>query len=978
MLGNCLSISNGFDINISATINYNLNEDIKLIRIVNENVIVILSIIVYLLCSPFAIADNEAVVPKKSASHVYTVAVNKTTYPYHFENKQGDADGLMIDLWKLWAVKQGVEVKFITSSWKETLEGVRSGNIDIHAGLIETKQRRQYFDFTTPFFHQKSYILIKKDLNVTSIEQLLPYTIGVVKDSSHVAQVKALHPLLDVRRYETRFSLFDAALRGELVAFTNLDMLSRNYPHYKQLKALFPSYKKILFNKDNYVGAIAKNNSQLHNFVEQGLAKISQEEKSAIEKKWLGIDKSNDVLVLAFTPERAPYMSLSQSGQAQGLLIDIWRLWAEEMGLKVEFLPISEADAAEVLMQGGADIHIALLKQTSVDNQLLDTGFSYSLGSTLFINKRLTQLTSLDDFVGKNVGVLNNALYKLILYKHFSDINFIEYSSYHDMVNAAELEKIDAFIGSTEIGNARLNQANLEALFSQRPLHLFSTNLHAVTQQKNARLAQIVKEGFSLIPTEKLIELEKRWLVDDGNGVYQMNANKVELSTNEQQFIDQHKVIKIGVNRDWRPIEYVDQNGIVRGINPDVSHLIEQRTGIHFNYVVYERWSDMFDALLTKNIDVLGSATETPERQRDMLFTQSYWDMPWVVIHQKQGNKLSVEDFYGKELAIVKGYHLVERLRAQYPNITLRLVDDHEEGLLAVQRGIVQGLIENIASASELIKRESLVPLDMSVIDQLNIDKDRFAVRKDWPLLTSIINKALATITENEKRDIYEKWFNINISTGFDKNTVLRLSVQIGIVILVVMVVIIVWNRRLATEVKTRKQLEEQMKHMATHDELTGLANRILLKDRIHTAINYHQRQSLQMAVLFIDLDGFKTINDVYGHDVGDELLVQVAQRLSTCIRKSDTIVRFGGDEFVLLLTGLHNKGEAAYIGDKVLKLVQQPFSLSAVSASIGCSIGIAVYPDDGITDTDLLKEADTLMYQAKANGKNHYVFKTP
>jgi len=381
-------------------------------------------------------------------------------------------------------------------------------------------------------------------------------------------------------------------------------------------------------------------------------------------------------------------------------------------------------------------------------------------------------------------------------------------------------------------------------------------------------------------------------------------------------------------------------------------------------------------ALQKNEIDLVASAVETQERKRVLAFSEPYWQMPWVIVHKRSdGEQLKISDFYGKELAIVKGYHLINIIRKEHPTINLRLVDDHEEGLKAIQKGIVKGFVENIASASELIKRESLITLSMSVVDEFNVDKDSYAIRKDWPLLKSIIDKAVLTITDEERRKIYEKWFDINIETGFDKNTVLRLSVQLGIIILIVIVVIVVWNRRLYIEVKTRKSLEEKMKHMATHDELTGLANRVLLKDRIRTAISLHQRQSLQMAVLFIDLDGFKTINDTYGHDVGDELLVEVANRLSNCVRQSDTIVRFGGDEFVLLLTGLHNKNEAAFIGDKVLKYVQQPFKLSVIKANIGCSIGIAMYPDDGLTDTDLLKEADTLMYKVKAAGKNHYVF---
>ena len=296
-------------------------------------------------------------------------------------------------------------------------------------------------------------------------------------------------------------------------------------------------------------------------------------------------------------------------------------------------------------------------------------------------------------------------------------------------------------------------------------------------------------------------------------------------------------------------------------------------------------------------------------------------------------------------------------------------------GLMAVQQGKVDGFISNIATASELMKRESLIVLDISIIEELNSDSSHFAIRPDWYELQTIINKTLLTISESEKQQIYDSWFGVNIETGLDKDVVMRISAQIGVIIFIVIIVIIIWNRRLYTEIKTRKLLEEKMKHMATHDELTGLANRVLLKDRINTAISFHKRQELQIAVLFIDLDGFKTINDTHGHDVGDELLVQVAEKLKSCVRQSDTVVRFGGDEFVLLLTGLHNKNEAAYIADKVLKLMQQPFTLSAERVYIGCSIGIAMYPDDGVTDNDLLKIADTLMYRVKANGKNHYVF---
>ena len=189
-------------------------------------------------------------------------------------------------------------------------------------------------------------------------------------------------------------------------------------------------------------------------------------------------------------------------------------------------------------------------------------------------------------------------------------------------------------------------------------------------------------------------------------------------------------------------------------------------------------------------------------------------------------------------------------------------------------------------------------------MESVSLDQSHFALSQNTPTLKAIIDKGLATLTDREKQTVYDNWFSLAINTGLDKNVVLQVGAQIGVVILLVLIVIVMWNRRLQIEIKHREQLEKIMKHMATHDELTGLANRVLLKDRLSTAIAFHQRQSLQMAVLFMDLDGFKTINDTYGHDVGDELLQEVALRLQACVRESDTVVRFGGDEFVLLLTG--------------------------------------------------------------------------
>jgi diguanylate cyclase (GGDEF)-like protein/PAS domain S-box-containing protein len=176
-------------------------------------------------------------------------------------------------------------------------------------------------------------------------------------------------------------------------------------------------------------------------------------------------------------------------------------------------------------------------------------------------------------------------------------------------------------------------------------------------------------------------------------------------------------------------------------------------------------------------------------------------------------------------------------------------------------------------------------------------------------------------------------------------------------------------------DVTTARALAEKVVHSAQHDPLTGLPNRLLLSDRIGQAIALAGRHMHKGAVLFLDLDGFKHINDSLGHRVGDELLQSVAKRLRTSVRAPDTISRQGGDEFIVLLQEVKQPEDAAIWARRVLQLVAETHSCEKHRLHVTASIGISVFPDDGLDAEALIKNADTAMYQAKANGRQSYKF---
>ena len=179
-------------------------------------------------------------------------------------------------------------------------------------------------------------------------------------------------------------------------------------------------------------------------------------------------------------------------------------------------------------------------------------------------------------------------------------------------------------------------------------------------------------------------------------------------------------------------------------------------------------------------------------------------------------------------------------------------------------------------------------------------------------------------------------------------------------------------------DVSTARAMAEQLTHSAQHDFLTGLPNRMLLNDRVNQAIVLAPRHTKKVAVLFLDLDGFKHINDSLGHPIGDQLLQSIAKRLVTCVRNSDTVSRQGGDEFVVLLSEVEQSEDAAITAVRILQAVAEAHSIDKHDLHVTASIGLSVFPDDGLDAETLIKNADTAMYQAKENGRQSYQFFKP
>lgn len=179
-------------------------------------------------------------------------------------------------------------------------------------------------------------------------------------------------------------------------------------------------------------------------------------------------------------------------------------------------------------------------------------------------------------------------------------------------------------------------------------------------------------------------------------------------------------------------------------------------------------------------------------------------------------------------------------------------------------------------------------------------------------------------------------------------------------------------------DITERKQYEEMIRYQAFYDSLTGLPNRLLLKERICHEISYAKHTGKKLAVMYLDLDRFKLVNDTLGHDIGDKLLKEVAIRLEKCVQASDTVARIGGDEFVILLSRITNEQRAIETANKILQSIREPIIIDSHELYLSISIGVTIYPDDGEDEKTLMTNADVAMYRAKQNGKNNLQLYTP
>lgn len=447
------------------------------------------------------------------------------------------------------------------------------------------------------------------------------------------------------------------------------------------------------------------------------------------------------------------------------------------------------------------------------------------------------------------------------------------------------------------------------------------------------------------------------------------------------------RAVRVGV-WDNPPIVFRDAAGRHAGIAIDVLEQIARAEGWE---LVYEHapWGELLERMERGEIDLLTGIGYSAERARRFVFTGESLIGNWGVVYKGRGLPIaSPLDLANRRVAFMRNaIHsdaFADLLRRFQVRFTALYTDSYEDALKAVATGAADAAVVNRVFGTMHAHRYAVDITGIvfnpvyvhyaghagtaGLVARIDGHLARLKAQPDSPYYASLER----WLTEHEVRA--PTWLPAAIAGGALALTLvgggawlLRMQVQRRTRELALR------SNELEAAIEQRREAQERLKHFALYDALTGLPNRASFLERFPVFVAEPERQKSRAAVLFIDIDHLKTVNESLGHAAGDELIRAVAERLRACLRANDSIFRFGGDEFLVAANQIHSIGDAEAVASRLLRSLKQPVDIAGRPVYASASIGIAVYPDDETTVEGLLKCADAAMYHAKEHGRNRY-----
>lgn len=440
------------------------------------------------------------------------------------------------------------------------------------------------------------------------------------------------------------------------------------------------------------------------------------------------------------------------------------------------------------------------------------------------------------------------------------------------------------------------------------------------------------------------------------------------------------ETIYIAGDNAFPPYEFLDDNGKYKGFDIDIINAVALESGLEVVFVP-TTWKGALYALDSGRVQAIAGMTYSGDRSKKYLFSNKTVINSQVIFVRKETTSIIEKDnLKGKRVAVEDG-DVSEEYIKNIPGIKIIKKTNQKEAVEALINKECDAFVGNENTTNYIL--ETMGKSDNVKIVGEPVHKSDYGivVLKGNSKLIRKFNQGINIIKQNKTYDkIYNKWFGKPLVSKSENIKKILIFVLVGgCVLLAIIILISVINRKLVSAVKKKtSQLQlanEKLVHIAYYDVLTGFPNKAFFTDKLKDLLEEAKKENKIIGVMLIDIDNFKNINDILGHEFGDKVLLAISQELNKYIKDNDVICRFGGDEFIIIKSNMETKNDLEQFAKDVLDNFRKSIFVNDQQIYTTLSMGISYFPENGCDENSLLKQADTALHSAKENGKNSYEF---
>jgi diguanylate cyclase (GGDEF)-like protein/PAS domain S-box-containing protein len=496
----------------------------------------------------------------------------------------------------------------------------------------------------------------------------------------------------------------------------------------------------------------------------------------------------------------SPFSFTLPDGTTTGLYLEYWRLWSKSNNIPIEIVMQPFDVAMDTIKNKGAIIQGIFIN----DKRKQWADFSnpiHNLESGIIFSNKYAKDIKFSELSDAKVAVQAASYQESYIAKKYPSLNLVAYENTSEGIKKLLNNEVDAVVGEIPNLKVELTILRLDGVYTISDEVLLNNTVHAALAKGQPSLLKIIDDGINNIPIQSLIELEKKWLPSI-KPFFSNNTFLTSLTMAERKWLQQLPSLRLGINSNGHPYEYVDDNGDFSGLSSDYIDHITKALSLKIEAEKNYSWVELLIAVKDNEIDVMSAIVRTQEREKSMLFTEPYFSSPTVLISRKNGfHADTLESLKGRAIGIPSRYALAEFIETDYPEITIIPVDSIADGLSKLNNNKFDAFISEISSANYTINKEKFADLIITGFSPYNLEVS-MAVRAGLEPLVGILNKVFLSISEKEKAEIANNWLAVKVQTGIKLSTVVLWVLPISSFLMLIAILIFVrLNRKLKLEI---------------------------------------------------------------------------------------------------------------------------------------------------------------------------------